>query len=187
MTKRFENKETTIKGFIINLEDRSTEDFEITTQYTRSNAKATEYAFEALAIDPETHTVVITSIANEKATPVRYNNGKVFELAIDTFEFEENANDFANNLEDDAIVKRIDWFEYEAQFWGVNVNEYITDVIRDDSPLSMTKVDMREFLAYSARDLYGYDIIGIHNATKTATYRWCVITRENLAKCVVEK
>ena len=188
MTKRFENRQTQVKGFIINATDPQnvvTTPFDEIVSYVRSNDKAIALVSEKMQLDENPLIfVTVAEIINEKPKPIKYSDAKIYDLARYTFNSEEEAE---NEKNENEIIRAINWYEYEAAYWAVEPDgNYETDFVRDDSPLNMTKGDMRSFLAMSAADLTGFNIIGIHNCKKEATKRYCLITTEDLEKCVIK-
>ena len=183
MTKRYENRKTLVKGTFIDMETQEFTPFEIETEYTRSIEKAVKMVEEISGIENHNPVVFVNELVNEKPAAIKYNNGKVYELARATYTEEEYAN---NEVSENETVVAIPWYEYEAQFWGYNSisDQYITDIVHDNSPLSMTKANMRMFLANSAYELCGYEILGIHNAVKTETKWFCVIANYELEMCI---
>ena len=126
-------------------------------------------------------------IINEKAKPVRYNESKIYDYKSCAFDDEELAN---NQCADNEVVRKIKFYAYECAFWAHDNIEggYITDYVHDESPLSMTKIDMRAFLANSARELIGfnYDILGVHDCKKEEKTLYCVIAESELEKCIIK-
>ena len=183
MAKRFENRKSIVKGSFIDIDTQEFTPFEIETEYTRSIEKAVKLVKEMEGITDNNIVIAVSEIINEKPAAVKYNNGKVYELARATFPEKEEAE--AEVAENETVIA-IPWYEYEAQFWGYNSisNQYITDTVHDESPLSMTKTNMRQFLTNSAYNLCCYEIIGIHNAIKTETKWFCVIDNDELETCV---
>lgn len=185
MTKnnnRFANRETVVKGFIINTATQEFTPFEETISYTRSAQKAVELVREKMQLDNDPNIIVtVNEIVNEAPKPIKYNEGKIYDFSIAQYEEKEDAE---KQLSDGYEVKEIRWFEYEAAYWATNGEEYITDFVHDESPIGFTKVDMRAFLVMSAEQLTGFKVIGIHNETKRETKRYCVIETTNLEKCI---
>lgn len=191
MTK-FENKTTAIKGIAIdprNVNDDGMvkpEEFACEISYTRViNEKTIEAVKNAMGFDACVM-VSITSLDNEKAQPKRYSNGKIADYARAIFDDEESAN---NELKDGEIVRKFNMYGIEAQFWAVDETQttpnYITDYVYDETPMNMTKLDMRSFLKVSAYNLTGYKVLGIHNEQKTELVKYAIITPEELEKCVI--
>lgn len=183
--KKFENSKTVVKGFIIDKKNGQATAFEATTAYVRSTEKAakmidvSEFGFEAKDV-----IVVVSECINEKATPKQYNTSKIYDLCENHFDDENAAKEYAevNNLE----MRAIPWFTIGGQIWATDNNgEYITEYFMSDSPLNLTKCDMRNVLSFDFENVYtGYDVIATHNETKEQTTRYCAISKENLEKCV---
>lgn len=182
---RFANRETVVKGFIINLEEQTQTPFEVKTQYTRSNDKAVAYAREALEIEDNTQIIVaVTEIENEAPKPVKYNEGKLYELAIAHVETEAEAEAIAE--ENNARIRKIEWYEIGGQVWYMNENnEYGTEYFVDNTPLNLTKCDARAFVALGFEMIRDdCKVIGVHNVEKRALDLFCVIAETELAKCI---
>ena len=180
--KRFADRETVVKGFIINTATQEFTPFEETISYARSAQKAVELVREKMQLDNDPNIIVtVNEIENEKPKPIKYNESKIYDFSIAHYQDKEDAE---AQLSDGYEVKEIRWFEYEAAYWAVNGEEYVTDFVHDESPISFTKVDMRAFLVMSAEQLTGFKVIGIHDETKRETKRYCVIETANLEKCI---
>lgn len=181
---RYANRETVLKGETVNLETMERTNFELTVPYVRSVSKAMEIAAETLELDEATIINPKTfEVVNVKPEPIKYNDGKVYELAYERWDDENNAKDAANK--DGSNVVKIAWFEYSAQIWAIN-NEgnYFTEKYYDESPVSFTKVDARAFVRMSYEDNTNYKVIGLHDCVKRETPIYCVITSDNLAQCI---
>lgn len=182
--KRFEGRTTIIKGFIINLSEQTQKPFECVTGYTRSNDKAIQYAREALNIGENPMVVIaVTELVNEAPKPIKYNDGKIYDLAYNRFDSEDEANSAAEI--DETVVKAITWYEIGAQIWALDTEEnYLTEWYADETPMNMTKQNAREFIRMSFADQTGYKVIGVHACEKKEKPMYCVITRENLQLCI---
>lgn len=180
--KRFANRETIVKGFIINTNSQEFTPFEEVISYTRSAQKAVELVREKMQLDNNPSIVVtVNEIINEAPKPIKYNESKIYDFSIAQYNEKEDAE---KQLSDGYEVKEIRWFEYEAAYWATNGEEYITDFVHDESPVGFTKVDMRAFLVMSAEQLTDFKVIGIHGETKRETKRYCVIKSNDLEKCI---
>lgn len=180
--KRFANRETTVKGFIINTNSQEFTPFEETISYARSAQKAVELVREKMQLDNDPSIVItVNEIINEAPKPIKYNDGKIYDFSVGDFYDKEDAE---KQCTDGYEVKEIRWFEYEAAYWATNGDEYVTDFVHDESHVGFTKVDMRAFLAMSAEQLTGFKVIGIHNETKRETKRYCIIKSDELEKCI---
>ena len=182
---RFANRQTVVKGFIINTETQEFTPFEETVSYVRSTQKAVELVREKMDI-PDTETQIIITVnelVNEAPKPVKYNESKIYDMSIDHFDDEEMATERANEL--GATVKRVMWHEYECQYWAITDNgEYVTEHYYDESPVNFTKGEMRSFLAMSAQDYSGYKVLAVHGCKKTEKPLYCVIDASELEKCI---
>ena len=165
---------------------------ELYIPYIRATAKdATEKAIkavrEALGLDASAM-IGIIELENEKAEQKRYNNGKIYEYSTDNFASEDEAKKAIESKEG-FTVRKIAFFEYEGAYWAYDEenDKHYTDYVHDESPLNMTKVDMRAFLRNSAHELTGLEIIGIHNEGKKAVACYCVIENSELEKCIIKK
>ena len=181
---RFANRETVVKGFIINTETQEFTPFEETISYVRSTQKAVELVREKMGINDDDAQIIVTvnELVNEAPKPIKYNESKIYELAIDHFDDESDAQNRADEL--GATVKRVMWHEYECQYWAINGDEYLTEHYYDESPVNFTKGEMRSFLAMSAQDYSGYKVLAVHGCKKTDKPIYCVIDDEALTKCI---
>ena len=182
---RFANRETVVKGFIINLAEQTQTPFEVKTQYTRSNEKAVAFARKTLEIEDNPQIIVaVTEIENEAPKPVKYNEGKVYERAITRVETEAEAENLAEKY--NARIRKIAWYEISGFIWyTTNYGDYGTTFFKDETPVNMTKCDARAFVALSyemAND--DCKVIGVHDVKKTALDLYCVIDETELAKCI---
>lgn len=182
--KKFENRETVVKGFIINTVEQTFTPFEETTSYVRSTDKAIEKIRELMHIENSPEIVVtVNEVINEKAKPIKYNDGKIYDLCYNYMNDKEAAEAAAEV--DGNICKKISWYEYSCQYWAIDSDgNYHTDYFADNSPLNMTKCDMRAFLKIACEDYIGMQVLALHNCEKVETNLYCLITRENLDKCV---
>ena len=187
MTKnnnRFANRETVIKGFVIDLANQTQTPFEVKTAYTRSNDKAVTFAREALEIDDNPQIIVaVTEIQNEAPKPIKYNDGKIYDLAYNRFDSENEAIEAANL--DGSEVRAINWYEISAQIWAFDSDgNYITEWYANETPANLTKQNARDFMKMSYEDFSGSKVLGIHACEKKEKPMYCVITSENLARCI---
>lgn len=189
-TRKF--NDTKVNGKYYNEKENQFVEFELYVPYIRATAKdATEKAIKAVraALELAPNAMIgIDNMENEKAEQKRYNNGKVYEYSVDDFANEDEAKKAIEGKEG-YTVRRIAWFEYEGAYWAYDEenDKHYTDYVHDESPLNMTKVDMRAFLKNSAYNLTGLDIIGIHNEGKKEVARYCVIENSELEKCIIKK
>lgn len=189
-TRKF--NDTKVNGKYYNEKEEQFVEFEIYVPYIRVTAKdATEKAIKAVrtALELAPNTMIgIDNLENEKAEQKRYNNGKVYEYCNADFATEDEAKQCAEGKKD-VTVRKIAWFEYESAYWAYDEknDKHYTDYVHDESPLNMTKVDMRAFLKNSAHELTGLEIIGIHNEVKKEIVRYCVIENSELEKCIIKK
>lgn len=186
MTKnnRFANRVTTIKGETINLETLEKNQFELEIPYVRSFQKALEIATEKLSLNEDT---IINpkkfEVINEPPKPIKYNDGKIYDLAYNRFDTEEEAKE-ASEI-DNTEMRVITWYEINGQIWAIdNEENYITEFYADETPINMTKVNARDFLKMSYEDLNGNKVLGVHNCQKHEKPMFCVITSDNLQKCI---
>lgn len=189
-TRKF--NDTKVNGKYYNEEKNQFVEFEIYVPYIRATAKnATEKAIKAVrnALNLAPNTMIgIDNIENEKAEQKRYNNGKIYEYCNADFATEDEAKQYAEGKEG-VTVRKIAWYEYESAYWAYNKEngKHYTDYVHDESPLNMTKIDMRAFLKNSAHKLTGIEIIGIHDEEKKEVARYCVIENSELEKCIIKK
>lgn len=183
--KRFANRETILKGETVNLETLERSAFEITVPYVRSMQKALEVASEKLELNDDT---IINpkkfEVINEAPKPIKYNNGKIYELAYNRFDTEDEAIEAAKA--DVTQYRKTVYYEISGQVWAFDesTKEYITEFYADETPINMTKRDMREFLRMSYESYRGSKAIGLHNIEKVEKPMYCVITSANLEKCI---
>lgn len=170
-------------------------EYELYVPYIRTTAKnATEKAIKAVreALELDANAMIgIIELENEKTEQKRYNNGKVYDYCIADFAEESEAKAEAEK-DENLTVKKIAWYQYECAYWAYweydeENDEYETDFVHDESPLNMTKTEMRSFLKMSAENLTGKKIIGIHNENKNEIARYCVIEKDELEKCIIKK
>lgn len=183
-SKRFDNRETVVKGFIANVLTQEFKPFETKVSYVRSDAKAVRLVREQMNITEPEILVCVREIINEAPKPVKYNNIKIYELAYDRFNDEETAKNAANK--DDSEMRVITVYEISGQIWALSGNEYKTELYMDEAFVNLTKSNAREFLKMSYEKFIGNKVLGIHNCTKHEKQVYCVITRENLQKCITE-
>lgn len=182
-SKRFANRETTVKGFSINTKTQEFKPFETKIAYTRSAEKAVNLVREKMDITDDAIIITVNEIINVTPKPIKYNDGKIYELSYSHFDDEQTAIDTANV--DGTEMRAITWFEISGQIWAINSDgEYLTEFYADETPLNMTKVNAREFLKMSYGDFSGCKVLGVHNCTKHEKPMYCVITNENLQKCI---
>ncbi len=180
--KRFADRETVVKGFIINTNSQEFTPFEETISYARSAQKAVELVREKMQLDNDPSIVItVNEIINEAPKPIKYNESKIYDFSVAHYDEKEDAE---KQCGENYEVKEIRWFEYEAAYWATNGEEYFTDFVHDESPIGFTKVDMRAFLVMSAEQLTGLKVIGIHNETKHEVKRYCIIKSSDLEKCI---
>lgn len=182
---RFANRETVVKGFVINLAEQTQTPFEVKTQYTRSNEKAVAFARETLQLDDNPQIIVaVTEIENEKAKPIKYNDGKIYENAVAVYGEENDAQIAAD--ENGGVVRKIAWYEISGWVWfNTDDGEYGTTFFQDETPVNMTKCDSRAFVALGFEMAHeNAKCIGVHNVEKRAVDLFCVIAETELAKCI---
>lgn len=191
MARKF--NDTKVKANVATMVDGQLEvkEHELYVSYIRATAKdATEKAIKAVreALELDNSAMIgIIKIENEKAEQKRYNNGKVYDYRIADYESENEAKEHAKE-DDDLTVRKIAWYGYKAAYWAKDENgEHYTDYIYDESPLNMTKLERRSFLKMSAEQLTGYKVIGIDDDDKQELIRYCVITIDDLEKCIIKK
>lgn len=160
------------------------EDFKTEIDYTRSETIAAEKVREVLNLAND----VMVQVIELKQTEIKktvYNSGKVFENMLADFEDEETAKE---NATENQTVIPYTMFEYDAQFWAVNSDgDYITDYVMDNSPVKLTRVNIRQFLTISAENLEpDYKVLAIHGENRTKTTRFAIVENDKLALCVKE-
>ena len=92
MTKRFENKKTVVRGFIINLANGTSEPFELETDYTRTLEKAAKMLN---ANAPKGFQYVATELVNEKSEPIVYDVSALVNNSVFQSNTEETAKQYA--------------------------------------------------------------------------------------------
>ena len=182
-TNRFANRTTTVKGFIINTKTQEFQPFETVVSYVRSADKAVNMVREQMGITEAEIIITVNEIVNEAPKPVKYNDGKIYDLAYNRFDNEENARKAAEI--DGTEMSVIKWYEISGQIWArEDDGEYITEFYADETPANLTKTNAREFLKMSYEDMNDCKVLGVHNCTKREKPMYCIITRENLQKCI---
>ena len=182
--KRFDNRESIVKGFIIDTETQEFKPFVTKVSYVRSNEKAVKLVREQMNITEPEIIVSVSEVINEAPKPIKYNNIKIYELAYNRFNDEESAQNAANN--DNTEMRVITVYEISGQIWALSDNGYITESYTDEAFVSLTKLNAREFLKMSYEKFVGNKVLGIHGCNKHEKKVYCVITRENLQKCITE-
>lgn len=184
--KRFANRETVVKGFIINTNSQEFTPFEETISYARSTQKAVELVREKMQLDNNPSIVItVNEIVNEAPKPIKYNDSKVYDLAYCTFDTEAEAQEKAEV--DNNIMRVVTWYQISGQIWAIdNDGKYITEWYTDESPMNLTKCDQRDFIKMSYEMYQGntVKVIGIHATEKKPINLYCVITAEELEKCI---
>lgn len=179
-SKKNENRKTTAKGFIANPYTKTFDEFCEKIPYTRSLQKAIELVREEMALDNDVM-ISVTELEQEEIKRTVYNPQLVFENMVADYEYEETANESAN---EEQTVIPYTMYVYDAQYWAFDGINYHTDYVIDNSPLKMTKVDARAFLKISAENLSGSTIIGIHNDNREVETRYAIVNNSDLEKCV---
>ena len=182
--KRFANRETVVKGYIINTESQEFTPFEETISYARSTQKAVSLVREKMQMNDNPAIVVtVNEIINEAPKPVKYNDSKIYELCYNRFDAEDDAQKAAEG--DNTEYRAVTRYTISCHVWVVDGNgNYYTQHYSDETPINMTKVDQRGFMRMSFEKASGDKVIGIHATKKTPVQMYCVITAENLKKCI---
>ena len=181
---KFANRTTTVKGFLIDTEKQSFTPFEEVVSYVRGNDKAVKLVSEKLNISDNT-VITVTEIINEKAKPIVYNDGKIFDLAQEVFVSKEEAEEYANanNLD----VKEVTRYTISAHLWVRYEDEYNTCVGAYESNTNYTKANARQFVKMRYEESHeGVTVIGVVDEKKEPYNAYAVIDSEELAKCVVK-
>lgn len=184
-SKRFNNRESVVKGFIINTKTQEFKPFETKVSYVRSTEKAVKLVREQMNITEPEIIVSVNKVINEAPKPIKYNNIKIYELAYNRFNDEETAKNTANK--DNTEMRVITVYEISGQIWALSGNEYKTESYADEAFINLTKVNAREFIKMSYEKFIGNKVLGIHGCTKHEKQVYCVITRDNLQKCITKK
>lgn len=182
--KRFADRETVVKGFIINKATQEFTPFEENISYARSTQKAVELVREKMQLDNNPNIIVtVDEIVNEAPKPIKYNESKIYDLCYNHYDNEDEAKNAAEI--DNTEYRAITWYEISCQVWAIDENgAYFTEFYADETPVNMTKVDQRDFMRMSYEDFSGNKVIGIHATEKKPVSIHCVITAENLEKCI---
>lgn len=180
-SKRNENRQSTVKGYIVTLEPLTKEEFEIRTPYTRSIPIATKFANEILGAN-ENNIITVTDVIPDELKKVIYDAQLVVDCMNADYEYEETAQDFCT--EDETIVPYT-MHEYQGQVWmyDEDTKEYHTNGIVEQSPLKFTKVDARAFIKMSAETYYNLKVIGIHDTEHTEIKRYAIVSNDKLHLC----
>lgn len=182
MTNKFEGKETTVKGFFVDKVNGQSTPFEMVVSYARSLDKATKNVIATLSDEEKAQYIVaVTSFENEKTTPKRYNQSKVYELA----EFvTDNENEEHDGLKRITITR----YMISGMVWSLDgTGHYHTNEYKDETPLNMTKTEQRAFIRMEYERMTGETVLAMDNVNKEEFKVYCFITPENLAKCELEK
>ena len=180
-SKRNENRQSTVKGYIVTLEPLSKEEFEIRTPYTRSFPIATKFANEILGANENT-IVTVTDVIPDELKKVVYDAQLVFDNMSADYENAETAEDVCDENE---TVIAYTMHEYEGQVWlyDETTKDYTTEFFMDNSPLKMTKVDARAFLRMMAESFFGKTVIGIHDEKRIENKRYAIVSNDKLHLC----
>lgn len=183
-TKRLANRTTIVKGFVINTETREFTPFEETISYARSTQKAAKLVREKMNLEDNPSIVVtVNEIINESLKPIKYDEAKIYKLCYNRFDNELEAQEAADT--DNTECRVITWYVISGQVWAINENgQYLTAYYEDETPMNMTKVDQRGFLRMEYENASGNKVVGIHSVEKKPMHIYCVITPENLEKCI---
>ena len=182
--KRLANRTTIVKGFVINTETQEFTPFEETISYARSAQKAAKLVREKMQLDDSPSIVVtVNEIVNESLKPIKYNESKIYNECYNCFDNEIEAQEAADT--DNNICKAITRYKIGGYVWAINEKGiYITEYFEDETPMNMTKVDQRGFMRMMYEGLTGNKVIGLHAVEKRPVPLYCVITAENLEKCI---
>ena len=180
MTKRNENRKSTVKGIIANPQTQTFEAFEIETPYTRSIPKAVEMAREYFQLANDIM-VSVTEIHNEALKPVVYDSQAVFDEMVADYETKENAEE---NCNENCSVIPYTMYQYEAQVWLFNGDEYTTEFFTDNSPMKFGKVDTRGFIRIAAEQFFESKVIGIHDDKRFEEKRYAIVENDRLEFCI---
>lgn len=180
MTKRNENRKSTVKGIIANPETQTFEAFEIETPYTRSIPKAAEMARKVLNLEDGVM-VSVTEIHNEALKPVIYDSQEVFDEMVADYETKEEAEENCNEL---CTVIPYTMYQYEAQVWLFDGDKYATEFFSDNSPMKFGKVDTRGFIRMAAESFFDSKVIGIHDDKRYEEKRFAIVENDRLEFCI---
>ena len=180
MTKRNENRKSTVKGIIANPQTQIFEAFEIEIPYTRSTQKAAEFAREILNIE-EYIMLSVTEIQNEALKPIVYDNQLVCDYMTADFETKEEAEQNANEMQS---VIPYTMFIYSGQVWLTDGEKYSTEHFTDWSALKFGKIDTRGFVKMMAESFYNAKVIGINDDKRTEQKRFAIVDNDKLQLCV---
>lgn len=182
--KRLANRTTIVKGFVINTETREFTPFEETISYARSTQKATKLVRDKMQLDDNPSIVVtVNDIINESLKPIKYDESKIYKLRYNQFDNESEAQKAAE--EDNTECRMVTWYTISGQVWAIDRNgNYLTEHFTSETPVNMTKVDQRGFIRMKYETFSGKKVVGIHAVEKKPMQIYCVITPDNLEKCV---
>ena len=188
-TNRFENRQTVVKGFIINTATKDFTEYEETLAYVRSIPKAVELIREKMQLDDNPAIVItVNELINESPKPIKYNEGLIFELCEMAFDDEEEANNYVETR-DGFTIKKLTRYEVYGVCWtfnGIN-GEYETRFIAETTPLNLTKVDQRTLIKMTCEEQFDNEkVLAVHDVRKRDYPCYCAITPENLTKCIVK-
>lgn len=181
---KFANRTTTVKGFLIDTEKQTFTPFEEVVSYVRGNDKAVKLVSEKLGVSDNT-VITVTEIINEKAKPVVYNTGKIFDLAQEVFVSKEEAEEYAkaNGL----VVKEVTRYTISAHLWTRNEDVYATCVGAYEANANYTKANARQFVKMRYEETHeGVTVIGVIDEKKEPYIAYATIDSEELAACIVK-
>lgn len=186
---RFENRQTVVKGFIINTETKEFTEYEETLAYVRSVPKAVEMLKEKMQLDDNPAIVItVNELINEAPKPIKYNDGLIFELCEMAFDDENEANDYVEAHEG-YTIKKLTRYEVYGMCWTFNNidGEYRTRFVVETTPLNLTKVDQRALIVITCEEQFSNEkVLAVHDVKKRDYPCYCAITPENLTKCIVK-
>ena len=184
---RFEGRTTVVKGQYVDMENNSVNDFEVTVDYVRAEAKAAEMAFEALNLaDSCIINTRTLQVINEAPKPIRYNNGKLVDFAVCIL---DNENEAIEACADGQIVKQVSIYTVESVIWSVTFgeseNEYHTVKVAYNTSANITKADARAFVRMKYEQENGDSVLAMHDTKKSEHIMYAVMFENDLEKCII--
>lgn len=187
---KFDNIKTTANVAIVDVESGNTTFEIVEIPYTRTAAKAVEFARAALGLD-ESATIALVGIEHEKQAPKTYNLGKVFDNA------KEVTSEKPEKLENGFIAIPRTKYSYFAYVYGIEKLEDGTvpstrpfaTAYKCESANAYTKGNAREYIAMRYQEENPtHEIVCIYgNMRETLGQEWAIIEVKKAAKYEVNE
>lgn len=174
MTSKFENKNTVIRGIIANPETQTFEQFEITTDYVRSNERAIAKVREALNLNDN----VMVSISELKQEEKRTFKWLVADLkAAFTPEYEQ-----PEDVPENFTAISVTLYDYVADVFGYQDAEPIAKHVHVYGHAhKATKTDAREIVRTFALEYEGFtSVVCVAGCKRDESQVWFVVPDDEI-------